>query len=191
MDLAVSTLRRWTRAEYERLVAQGFFGPDERLELLDGEIVTMTPQLSAHATAVRKTTRALERVFAQGYDVRPQLPLALGAYSEPEPDVAVVPGEPDDYARAHPTSALLVVEVAESSLRLDRQRKGPIYAAAGIAEYWIVNLEDRRLEVYREPVHRPDGVEYRLIQRLSLDESLSPLAAPTAIVAVDTLFPSF
>ena len=92
MATATIDTRRWTREEYERLVEQGFFHPEERLELVEGVIYEMTPQSSYHATGIRATQRALEPIFTEGYDIRPQLPLALGDDSEPEPDVAVVPG---------------------------------------------------------------------------------------------------
>jgi Uma2 family endonuclease len=189
MEAVSGQQRRWSRSDYEKMITAGIFRPDERIELLEGEIVAMTPQHSRHATAVRKATRALERIFAVGYDVRPQLPLNVGSESVPEPDVAVVTGDPDDYAHAHPTTAILILEVSESTLRHDRQRKGAIYAAAGIAEYWIINLDDRRLEVYRDPAKRTDGAEYRLIQRLGPGDRITPLSA-TVDVAVDDLLPA-
>ncbi|MBC7542155.1 MAG: Uma2 family endonuclease [Candidatus Sericytochromatia bacterium] len=187
MDTAQAQPRRWTRAEYDQLVGWGFF-QDERLELLDGEIVTMTPQRSPHATAVIKGQKALEQAFGVGYMVRPQLPLATDPLSEPEPDLAVVPGEPDDYPE-HPISANLVVEIADSSLRLDRQRKGPLYARAGIADYWIVNLVDRVVEVYREPVEGAEGWHYRLIRAYTPGESVAPLTKPDHAVAISDMLP--
>src|SRR5262245_8562612 len=104
-------LRRWTRGEYDRLAELGILGPDERVELIDGEIVQVPPQQSRHATGVCLAMDALGLTFGAGFTIRVQLPLALGQYSEPEPDVAVVVGTARDYAEAHPTSALLVVEV--------------------------------------------------------------------------------
>jgi Uma2 family endonuclease len=142
MATATIDTRRWTREEYERLVEQGFFHPEERLELVEGVIYEMTPQSSFHATGVRAVHLALESVFAQGYDVRPQLPLAVGDDSEPEPDIAVVQGAWQDYSHSHPFTAVLVVEVADSSLLHDRKRKTRLYAQAGIPEYWIDNLVD-------------------------------------------------
>jgi Uma2 family endonuclease len=187
MQTADMPLRRWTREEYDRLVDLGFF-QDERLELLDGEIITMTPQKGAHSVAVGKGQRALQAAFGDGVWVRPQLPLAVDAVSEPEPDLAVVPGEPDDYPE-QPSSAVLVVEVADTTLRYDRQRKASVYARGGITDYWIVNLIDRVVEVYREPVQGDDGWYYRLIRAYTPGEIVAPLGT-TAGVAVADLLPA-
>lgn len=161
--------RRWTREEFERAGELGLFQPGERLELIGGEVISkVTPQKSPHATAIRLTTRELERVFSAGHDVRVQLPLALSRFSEPEPDIAVVAGSPRDYANGHPTTAALVVEVADSTLKLDRGPKASLYAQAGIAEYWIINLRDQVLELHREPVasaEEPFGHQYASVTR--------------------------
>jgi Uma2 family endonuclease len=185
-------MRRWSRQEYEQLVERSFFRPDERLELLDGLLLVKEPQSSAHMTAVRLVEEALRVAFGAGWDVRTQGPIALDPRSEPEPDVSVVRGSPRDYREAHPTSPVLVVEVALTSLRLDRTCKCRAFARAGVPEYWIVNLVDRALEVHREPAlldaarHRWG---YRLIQTLGPDAVVSPLAAPTARVGVADLLP--
>jgi Uma2 family endonuclease len=120
--------------------------------------------------------------------VQVQAPLALGTDSEPEPDVAVISGSRRDYAE-HPQAALLVIEVADSSLRFDRQVKGPLYARAGIPEYWIVNLVDRTLEVYRQPEQRDDAWDYRLVQSLRPEESVAPVTLPTQALQVADLLP--
>ena len=150
MAVAISDARRLTREEYERLVEEGFFDPDARIELIHGRLVEMTPHTSFHAVGVNLVQVALGRVFGEGFAVRGQLPLAIDPDSEPEPDVAVVPGDPQDYSFSHPTSAVLVVEVAESSMKIDRE-KAEIYARAGVPEYWILNLRRRQLEVHRDP----------------------------------------
>jgi Uma2 family endonuclease len=186
MDAAIAQPRRWTREEYERLAEQGFFRPDERLELLDGEIFAMTPQKGPHAQAVGLVLDALRHAFGPQVYLRSQLPLALGTEAMPEPDAAVVTGSVRDYPQ-HPTTAILVVEVSDTSLPLDRRRKGPIYARAGIPEYWIVNLVDRILEVYREPIETADGWHYRLVQRVAAGETLKPLAGSAAVSVVDLL----
>ncbi|MGH7334084.1 MAG: Uma2 family endonuclease [Candidatus Rokuibacteriota bacterium] len=185
-------MRRWTRHEYERLVEQGFLGSGDRVELLEGWLLVQEPQHSPHATATRLAQEALRAAFGPGWDVRAGLPLALGRFSEPEPDVSVVHGSPRDYRDAHPTEAALVVEVAHASLRLDRTRKARIYARAGIPDYWIVNLVTRVLEVYRDPValdsaHR--RWEYRMVRSLGPGDSVTPLAAPQASIAVADLLP--
>jgi Uma2 family endonuclease len=189
MDAFALPIRRWTSGEYQQMVATGIIGANEHVQLLDGEIVTMTPQNRPHAIAVRLAQQALERCFpVDRFDVQSQLPLALAGDSLPEPDVAVVTGSPRDYVD-HPTTALIVVEVADSTLRLDRQRKGPLYAGSGIGEYWIVNLVDRIVEVYREPLQTSEGWTYRLIQRLGPGDRLSPLAAAPCSIGVDDLLP--
>ena len=142
--------RRWRRVEYERLVDLGIF-VGERLELLDGLLVVREPQGSPHAAIVAQIGQVLASAFGAGWHPRLHAPLALGEDSEPEPDVAVVAGTPRDYVGAHPSTAALVVEVADSTLRLDRRLKGSLYARAGLRDYWIVNLVRGVLEVHREP----------------------------------------
>jgi Uma2 family endonuclease len=177
--------KRWTREEYDRLAAAGYFDPEARLQLIQGEIVEMPRQSPAHATTIQRATKALETAFSDGYAIRVQLPLALSQESEPEPDVAVVRGTIDDYADLHPTTAVLIVEVADSTLGFDRTRKLAMYAQAGIPEYWILNLVDGVLEVYREP----QGPAYQTTMRLGSDDTLSALAAPAALVRVADLLP--
>jgi Uma2 family endonuclease len=188
---AVET-RRWTREEFSRLAVEGFFRPDERLELIDGVILSVTPQGSPHATAIHLAAKALSAAFGSGHYVRVQVPLALDRFSEPEPDVAVVIGTERDYARAHPTEALLVVEVSEATLEYDRKRKGSLYARSGIPEYWIVNLVDRRLEVHHNPTRSWSGRhrgEYRSVTHHVAGESVIPVHATLARIEVDELFP--
>lgn len=127
----------------------------------------------------------MRRIFAQGFDVRVQLPMALEPDSEPEPDVAVVPGRLEDYRDAHPSRAALVVEISDSSLDYDQTTKARLYAANHIGEYWIVNLVDPRIAVYRDP----DGGEYLRQTVLAADDSISPLANPGAEIAVVDLLP--
>ena len=127
-------LRRWSRNEYEAMIAAGLFAPGERVELIDGEILTVTPQGSLHATAVRLAEDALRVSFGPGFDVRAQLPLSCDAHSLPEPDLAVVSGQPRDFRDSHPITAVLIVEIADTTLEYDRQRKGRIYARAGIRD---------------------------------------------------------
>ena len=184
--------RRFTRVEYERLIDLEFFQPDERLELIDGLLVVREPQDSPHATGVRLVLTALRAVFRAGWIVDSQLPVALDDHSEPEPDAAVVAGVPRDYRDAHPTRPVLIVEVAESRLAFDRRQKASLYARAGIADYWVVNLVDRVLEVYREPVAAPAapyGFRYRSMTRLGLTATVTPLAAPSATIPVADLLP--
>src|SRR2546428_7784999 len=145
-------LWRMLRSRYDRLVEAGIFGPEDRVELLDGLLVAREPQGERHATVVGLVRAALDKAFGSAYHIREEKPIALDEQSEPEPDVVVVPGRLRDYLAAHPSRPVLVVEVADTSLALDRLRKGGLYARAGIADYWVVNLIDEVLEVYREPV---------------------------------------
>jgi len=177
--------RRWSRRDYDRLVDAGGLGPEDRVELLDGEIWEMTPQGASHAAVCRAMLKVLDHAFGEGFDVRGQFPLALDDRSEPEPDVAVVPGAPFDYLEEHPTSALLVVEVSESSLTHDRGRKLTAYARNGIPEYWLVDLIAGKLEVYRQP----SGEAYSSQQVLTRDDAISPLHSPDAVIAVAELLP--
>jgi len=182
--------RRWRRVEYDRLVDLGMF-EGERLELLDGLLVLREPQGSPHAATVSLIGQVVATAFGSGWHPRLRSPLALDDDSEPEPDVAVVAGIPLDYIGAHPSTAALVVEVAESSLRLDRV-KGGLYARAGIREYWIANLVNRTLEVHREPhsaAESTHGWVYRSIELLGPPATVTPLAAPTALIRVADLLP--
>ena len=184
--------RRFTRAEYERLIDLGVFQPGEEIELIGGELMVAEPQGAPHYTAIRKTAKALEAAFGPGWEVRTEGPIGLDDESEPEPDVAVVPGAPDDYARAHPSRPALTVEVAESSLALDRQRKGSLYARAGLPDYWVLNLLDRVLEVYREPAPdsaAPFGWRYGRSEVFEASARVTPLAAPGSSITVSQLLP--
>lgn len=182
--------KRWTRREYDRLAEAGLFNPKEHVQLIEGEILTMTPQDSPHAVTIGKTQRALERAFGQNVWVRIQMPLVVDPDSEPEPDLAVVPGEPGEYLKEHPRTALLVVEVADTTLSLDRERKTRVYARGGIPEYWIVNLAERCLEVYRGPVIPLDQpAAYRSSLKLGPSDTIAPLAAPTVSITVADLLP--
>lgn len=190
-DPAIGT-RKWTRLEYDRLVEAEILGPEDRIELLGGQMIVKEPQHSPHATAIQLVQRTLDRAFGPGWSVRPQLPIALAEDSEPEPDVRVVRGDPREYRDAHPERPVLIVKVSLSRLGFDREHKGSLYARAGISDYWIVNLPDRPVEIYRGPV--PDGASsfgwrYGRSVTLAPDERISPLAAPAAEVAVADLLP--
>ncbi|MEK7387019.1 MAG: Uma2 family endonuclease, partial [candidate division NC10 bacterium] len=144
--------RRWTRQEYDRLIEIGLLQEDDPIELIEGRLVVAEPQHDPHARAVELVAEALRLALGRGWRIRVQLPLALGPDSEPEPDVSVVRGTPRDAPSGHPTTAALVVEVADSGLRLDRGPKARVYARAGIADYWIVNLIDRVRKCTGSPV---------------------------------------
>ncbi|MBI4754144.1 MAG: Uma2 family endonuclease [Betaproteobacteria bacterium] len=177
-------LHRFSRAEYDQMVDAGIFGPEDKIELLDGEIIDMAPQKSRHAGIIRLIEDALRVAFGTGHDVRTQLPLCLDDRSEPEPDIAVVTGGPRDYLDAHPSTAVLIVEVAESTLSYDRGRKLAAYARNGIPEYWILNVADEALEVHRVP-QRGSYAERSV---LTAGGRITPVHAG-AEVAMDDLLP--
>jgi len=180
------------RSRYDQLVEAGIFGPEDRIELLDGLLVSREPQGERHATVVGLVRAALEKAFGGAYHIREEKPIALDEQSEPEPDVVVVPGRLRDYLAAHPSRPVLDVEVADTSLALDRLRKGGLYARAGIADYWVVNLIDEVLEVYREPVRAPSGRgdwKYDSVRPLRRNAIVTPLAAPRTRIRVAALLP--
>ncbi|MBI3971975.1 MAG: Uma2 family endonuclease [Chloroflexi bacterium] len=183
---------RWTREEYRRLLNAGILHEDDQVELIEGELLETMPHDTPHAVAVVLAEDTLRETFGAGYHARAQLPLAFGSTSEPEPDVAVVRGSPRDYLTEHPTTAVLMLEVSDTTLRSDRTRKGSLYAKAGIQDYWIVNISERQLEVYRDPVPAADapyGFTYREQRRISEDGEIAPLAAPGKPVKVADLLP--
>ncbi len=179
---------RLTRLEYEALVERGVLDEDDRIELLNGRLVFREPQGSRHAAACLRIRIALDQAFGRDFHVRPQFPIALDDVSEPEPDIAVVRGRIEDYLDTHPTSPELIVEVADSSLAQDRHRKARLYARAGVADYWIVNLRAGVLEVYRDPERTAAGRwRYTTVRVLEPGAVVSPLAAPRARLRVADL----
>jgi Uma2 family endonuclease len=178
---------RWTRRDYYRMADIGLIR-DRHVQLIEGEVVEMAPQGHAHAKAVTLIDYALRPIFAAGYTIRIQLPLHLGDYSEPEPDIAVIAGSPRDQRDDHPSTALLVIEVSDTTLAFDRQTKSRVYAAAGIPEYWVLNLVDRRLEIFRTPFQAPHA-QFTQLTTLHPGDKISPLAAPHATIAVADLLP--
>ena len=176
---------RLSRVEYDRAVEAGAFEPDAKLELIDGDLNAMTPEGVSHTTGMNLTADCLRHVFDSGFHVRVQNPLAADDYSEPEPDVAVVRGAIRDYDKGHPTSAVLVVEISNESLRYDRTVKQRLYARCGIPEYWILAIPENRLEVYRDPA----GDGYRRVTNHAAGDKVAPLARPDARIAVDDLLP--
>lgn len=191
MMQAPLTLRRWTRTEYDRLVGLGMF-EREPVELIGGQLVVAEPQYPYHASSINAVDYAVRASLPPGWLVRMQSPISLDDESEPEPDLIVVPGRPADYRHAHPTRPALVIEVAESSLVFDRAEKGSLYARAAIQDYWIVNLVDRVLEVYRDPIADPSaayGWRFRSVTSLSPAEVAVPLAFTSSRIAVADLLP--
>jgi Uma2 family endonuclease len=179
---------RWTTEQYLDLVRDGVIAPDDRVELLEGVIVSMAPSNLRHDAGVFRLSHALFQAVDDRAGVRIQLPFEAGAMSLPEPDAAVVPGTVGDYDARRPSSALLIVEVADSSLKQDRLTKRAIYAAAAVPEYWIVNLPHDCVEVRRGP--EPSARRYTRVTIARRGERIELSALPGASVAVNDLLPS-
>jgi Uma2 family endonuclease len=182
---------RWTREQYYKMGERGIL-TETNVELIEGEVIQMSPIYSPHMTSVTLADDVMREVFGKGWVVRVQGPLSLGTDSDPQPDVAVVAGKVRDFKDAHPSTAALVIEVAVSSLHYDRNTKASVYAKAGIKDYWIINVEGEQLEVYRRPIADAKG-EYGFIYAQTLifkkGEFVKPLAKPKALVAVADLLP--
>ncbi len=176
---------RFNVDEYYDMARAGVFSQDDRVELLEGEVVDMTPIGPGHAKRVKN----LNQVFSIRLGVRAlvsvQDPIRLGRGSEPQPDIALLAPRQDLYGTRHPgpEDVLLVVEVADSTVEFDRQVKIPLYARHGIPEAWLVNLVERRIEVYREP--SADG--YKAIRYAVVGDTISPLAFPDLMLKVDEI----
>ncbi len=182
-------VHRWTRDEYHRMAEMGFFA-GKHVELIGGEVIEMSARGRPHVLAVKFGARVLEKAFGKGWFVQTQAPLILGKDSEPEPDISVVVGDDFDYKDEHPSSAGLVVEVADSTISEDRKWKGSFYASVGISDYWILNLKKRQLEVYRRPVADAAApFDFVYADRLVFSEKdkVSPLAKPKTVIRVADL----
>jgi Uma2 family endonuclease len=183
-------LFRFTVDQFYQLSEMGLFG-DRHVELIEGVIYEMTSK-PPHALAVELIDQLIRIPFGQGFRVRCQLLLDRGRRSMPEPDFAILPGGPREAPPGHPTTAALIIEISDTTLRKDRVLKGHLYAHAGIADYWILNLNDRQLEIYRNPGPDPSRkgrFKYHDTTILSADGHASPLARPEARIAVADMLP--
>ena len=180
--------RRFTVDEYLQMAEAGILTEEDRVELLDGEIVEMTPIGRPHAACVAALIRVLVIGVGSRALVWPQGPIRLAARSLPEPDVTLLRPRSVSYgdADAGPRDVLLLIEVSDSSLGRDRAIKLPLYAGAQIPEYWIADVQARAVEVHREP----SGSSYASVRRFGRGESVSPLAFPDLRIAVDEVFGS-
>jgi Uma2 family endonuclease len=180
------TSRLWTVEEYHRMAEVGILQADERVELLAGQVIEkMSPQGSPHAAAITRINRLLGNRLEGQVLIRLQLPIQLSDRSEPEPDVGVVRLDPLDYDDHHPTASdvYLIVEVADTTLNRDCNLKAKNYAKSGIADYWVLDVNNRRLYVYTEPTQ--EGYQSEVI--LSEDASISPLQFPTCAIAISEM----
>jgi Uma2 family endonuclease len=175
--------RRFTADEYHRMADAGVLRDDDRVELVDGEIVEMTPIGSRHAACVDRLMVLLQRSLAGHAILRVQGPVRLDAHSEPQPDLSVLKSRADFYASAHPGpgDVLLVVEVADASLGYDRDIKVGLYARAGIRETWLVDLQNERVEVFTDPTAHG----YRTSRTVRRGERVASQAIPAPSFLVD------
>ena len=191
MDLVEETTqvemkrRRFTVADFLRLAEVGFLADDERVELIRGEIIEMSPISEGHASTVMRLVSLLSRMFGQRALLSVQNPVQLDDATLPQPDVALLRPRDDFYGQRHPgpEDTLLLIEVSDTTLTYDRRVKTALYSAAGVMEYWIINLQKRQIEVYREP--QSEG--YRTMTRYAPGEMLSPLAFPDINLKVDEI----
>ena len=180
---------RVTREQYYSLADMGWF-LDKRVERIEGVIVEMPPMSRPHRTTVILVTQALQKAFSKGYFIAAQVSLEIGEFHDPEPDIAVFSGDIRDYSDAPLDSALLVVEVSITTLGYDRNHKAAIYALAGIEEYWIINVEQQQVEVYRAPKPQSrGGSRYSDINSYGIGDFVTPLAAQEVLIAVTDLLP--
>jgi Uma2 family endonuclease len=182
---------RWTCDDYDRMAEVGILGRDERVALIDGEVISLAPIGPSHRSAmVDLVTRLilLRDVLGPDYYIMPESPVRLGNDLNPQPDIAVAYGRPEEYRKRHPgpSDLRLIVEISDSLLKGDRTRKYQLYAQLGIPEYWIVNLKEARLEVYRQP----SGHGYAPPLIYTRSDHVSPLFAPQASIAVSDFIPS-
>jgi Uma2 family endonuclease len=180
------TTWHWTRETYHQAVGMGLFGVSPKIELIRGVIYLKTPMSRPHATAVSKSQNIITHTMGEGYYILCQLPIGLSTDGEPEPDITITRGAPDDYTE-HPTEhdVLLVMEISDSTLTFDRGLKSEVYAEAGIAEYWILDINARTLEVRREP----HGTIYRSTHLYDNTQRVAPLTKPGVQISVAALLP--
>ncbi|MEA5531652.1 Uma2 family endonuclease [Dolichospermum sp. UHCC 0684] len=180
-------LRLWTVDEYHRMAEAGIFEPSERVELLEGKIIWMVAKGTAHSSAVGRTNKLLQNRLGNQAWIAVQDPVKLNERSEPEPDIAVVKIDPLDYADHHPTPAeiYLIIEVADSSLKLDTEIKAKAYSQAGIKDYWVLDVVKRELIVFRNPT--TEGYQNR--ETITEHQNISPLDFPDLEIVVSQMLP--
>jgi hypothetical protein len=175
-----------TVEKYHQMIDAGILGEDDHIELLEGVLVEMSPQGRQHARFISRFTRIAVPAVGSAHCVRIQLPLTMPPYGEPEPDIAIATVQQEDSSDPHPSTALLIVEVASESLRKDRLVKSRVYARASVLEYWIADVEAQRIEVYQDP--DASAERYRHHHIFGRGETLSPQAFPALRLALDELF---
>ncbi|MBF2004756.1 MAG: Uma2 family endonuclease [Chlorogloeopsis fritschii C42_A2020_084] len=190
--MSIAQAKRFTLDEYHKLGELGFFHEDDHIELIRGEIIQMVLKGRVHETCLRNLLRELPRLVGDRATLQTQAPIVLPPNSEPEPDFAILKNRDDNYLLAHPESAdiLLVIEVSDSSLDYDRDVKMPLYAEAGISDYWIFNLFDNYLECYSEPYQNNQGKHGYLNKRIVLPNQVVALPCfPDLSLDLNRVFP--
>ena len=186
-ELVLRPRHRWTVAEYHRMAEVGLLNEDSRVELIDGEIIEMAPIGSSHGGNVNRFIRLFSKVVGDKTIIAAQNPVVLSGYAEPQPDLAILRWREDDYERSnpHPEDVLLLIEVSDSTLKYDRDVKVPLYANHGIPEVWLLDIQSRQLEIYREPIN---GVyQQRDCRRAG---QIAPILCPDAVIDLAELFPN-
>ena len=186
------TAKRFSIAEYHRLGELGFFAPDERVELIRGEIIKMASKGRLHSVCNSLLLRELYPLLGKRAMLRGQEPIILSADSEPEPDVAIARNRSDNYLSSHPEPAdiLLVIEVSDSTLKYDQKTKLSLYAEAGISNYWIFNLVDIQLEMHSEPYQKQQGSFGYQLQRVVLPNGVVVIPGfPDLSLDLSSVFP--
>ncbi|MBO1054050.1 MAG: Uma2 family endonuclease [Dolichospermum sp. DET73] len=180
-------LRLWTVDEYHRMAEAGIFEPSERVELLEGKIICILTKGISHRSAVGRTNKLLQNRLGNQAWIAVQDPVKLNERSEPEPDIAVVKIDPLDYADHHPTPTeiYLIIEVADSSLKLDTEIKAKAYSQAGIKDYWVLDVVKRELIVFRNPTE--EGYQNR--ETITEHQNISPLDFPDLEIVVSQMLP--
>ncbi|MFK0733971.1 MAG: Uma2 family endonuclease [Gloeotrichia echinulata GP01] len=190
--MSLTTAKRFTIDEYHRLIELGFFAEDNRVELIKGEIVNMVAKGTPHSVCETRLERELYKLVGQRATLRGQQPIILSDYSEPEPDRVIVHNRDDDYLANHPSpeDILLLIEIADSSLKYDQEVKLPLYAQAGISDYWIFNLADNYLECYTEPYqYLQSKFGYRRKSIFMPNECVNLPSFPDLILDLSKVFP--
>ena len=183
---ALATTYKFTAEDFYRLYENGLFDSKDRIELLNGDIIIMHPVGWRHANAITNLNSDLAEQARRRFKISPQNPVELERYSAPQPDLALVPWSRGNSKRhPAPEEVFLIIEVADTSLRYDREEKLRAYAATGIREFWLLNLQDDILEIYRQP----EGPAYREQLTVPADGTASPLAFPDVTIALADILP--
>ncbi|MDZ8023764.1 MAG: Uma2 family endonuclease [Nostoc sp. DedQUE11] len=185
--MTVQLLRRkFTVEQYQKMIESGILTQDDRVELIRGEIIDMSPIGTKHAACVKRLNKLLSQKLRDRVLIAIQDPVKLNDNSQPQPDVALLKPRDDFYATAHPQpqDIFLLIEVADSTIEYDREEKTPLYAEAKIIEVWLVDINEQIVEVYQQPT----AARYQLMQKFASGETLSIKAFPDVNISVDEIF---